>query len=208
MAWALTLVACAIVFGPRLILYMTPGWIILVFVGLMWVWPHMTAGVQSLVGAGIGGTAGLFLGGLLIAIPLRLFLGIPLMGGTIGCVVIAISYYAVTTSGNVWHAITHAVTEAVGAITPAHWVIAGVVIAGSIPVKCCIAWKRTHPALADDDDDDDFDDDPADTRLVLRLAPPRLSRAERKRAERAAADAANAAAWKAWGQDRGPRPPV
>jgi hypothetical protein len=208
MVWALTLLVCAIVYGPRLILYMTPGWIILVFVGLMWAWPHMTAGMQSFVGAAIGGTAGLFLGGLLFAIPLRLFLGIPIAAGTIGCVVLVICYYAVTTIGNVCHAITHTVSAAVGAISPIHWGAAGVGIAGFIVIESWKAWRRRVPRpLADDDDD--FDSDPTGTRLVLRLAPPRPpSRKERKRAERAEADAANEAAWKAWGKGIGPRPPL
>jgi hypothetical protein len=209
MVWALTLLICAVVYGPRLILYMTPGWIILVFVGLMWAWSHMTAGMQSLVGAAIGGTAGLFLGGLMIAIPLRLFLGIPVREGTIGCVVIAICYYAVSTIGNVWHTITYTVTAAVDAITPIHWGAVSVGITGLIVIESWKAWRRRVPRPLADDDDDDFDDDRNGTRLVLRLAPLRApSRAERKRAERAEAEAANAAAWEAWGKGNGPRPPL
>jgi len=199
MVWALTLVACAIVFSPRIIAYLVPGWVGLTCIGLLFFWPHMPDFARLAVMWGLGTLIGAFL----FAIPARLVLGIPIAAGTIGFAVLGVIGEAAEIIGKMWDGIT----STVGTITPAHWVIAGVVIAGSILAKCCIAWKQTHPALVDDDDDD-FDDDQPDTRLVLRLAPPRLSRAERKRAERAAAEAANAKAWEAWGKGNGPRPPL
>jgi len=209
MVLTLTLLICAIIYVPRLILHMTPGWLVLVFVGLMWAWPHMTPWMQSLVGAGIGGTIGLLLGGLMIAIPLRLFLGVPIREGTIGCVVIAIGYYAVTTVGKVWHIITSAVGAAVGGIPTYHWVIAACALVGVILAECWKAWQRAHPPQADDDDDD-FDDDPTDSRPVLRLASLRApSRADRKAAAiYAEIERKNklSDAWAAWEAGRGPRP--
>jgi hypothetical protein len=213
MVWALTLLVCALVYGPRLILYMTPGWIVLVFVGLMWAWPHMTAEMRSFVSAAIGGTAGLFLGGLVIAIPLRLFLGIPVREGTIGCVLLVVCYYVVTTIGNVWHAATHTVTVAVGAISPVHWGAAGVGITGLIVIGSWRTWRGRVPRPRADEDDDDFDDyfdhHRTDTRPVLRPAPPRLSRAERRAAAIYAGierKAKVSAAWEAWYSGRGPAP--
>jgi hypothetical protein len=149
---------------------------------------------------------GTLIGAFLCAIPFWLFLDIPIAAGTIGCIVIVLCGEAAPIIAKAWHAIT----SAVGAITPVHWAAAGVGITGLILAESWKAWRRAYPPLADDDDDfDDFDDDPTDSRLLLRLSPPRPpTRAERKRAERAAADAANAAAWKAWGKGIGPRPPL
>jgi hypothetical protein len=200
MVWALTLIACVIVFSPRIIAYLIPGWVGLSVIGLLIFWPHTPEWMHSVVAWGIGALLAAFL----IAIPLRLFLGIPIMAGTIGLAVLGLVGEAAQIIGKVWDGIT----SAVGAITPAQWVIAGVVIAGSILVKCCIAWKQTHPPLADDDDDD-FDDDPTDTPPVIRPAPPRLSRAERKAAAIYAEierKAKVSAAWEAWYSGRGPGP--
>ncbi len=198
MIWAVTLAICIIVFSPRIIAYLVPGWIGLTVIGLIILWPHMPEWMHSVVVWCIGTLIGAFL----CAIPLCLFLGIPLMAGTIGFAVLGLIGEGAQIIGKVWHAIT----SAVGAITPVHWAAGGVGVAGLVLVECWKAWRRRVPRPLADDDDDDFDDDPTDTQPVLRLAPPRLSRAERKQAERPEAEAANAAAWKAWGEGKGPRP--
>lgn len=204
MIWALTFVACIIVFSPRIIAYLVPGWVGLAVIGLVYFWPHMPDLSRSAVIWSIG----FLIAAFLFAIVARLVLGIPVAGGMIGCVVLAICYYGVTTIDKLWHAATHAVTSAVGAITLAHWTIAGVMVAALILVECWKAWRRAYPLLVDDDDDD-WDDDPTDTPPMMPPAPPRISRAERKAAaiyaeiERKAKVSAE---WEAWYSGRGPRP--
>jgi hypothetical protein len=189
------------IFGLRLIAYLIPAWVGLTVIGLMIFGPHMPEWMQSIVVWGIGTLIGAFL----CAIPFWLFLDIPIAAGTIGCLVIVLCGEVAPIIAKAWHAIT----SAVGAISPIHWGAAGVGIAGFIVIESWKAWRRRVPRQWADDDDDDFDDDSTDTRLVLRLAPPRPpTRAERKRAERAEAEAANEAAWKAWGKGNGPRPPL
>jgi hypothetical protein len=167
-----TLLICAIVFAPRIIAYLVPGWAVLTCISLLFFWPLTPEWMHSVVAWGIGTLIGAFL----FAIAARLFLGVPIMAGTIGFAALGLIGEAAQIIAKTWHAITWAV----GAITPAHWIFAGGVMVGTILVECWKAWKRTHPPLADDDDDD-FDDDPTDNRLVLRLGPLRApSRAERK----------------------------
>ena len=188
------------IFGLRLIAYLIPAWVGLTVIGLMIFWPHMPEWMQSIVVWGIGTVIGAFL----CAIPFWLFLDIPIAAGTIGCLVIVLCGEAAPIIAKAWHAIT----SAVGAISPVHWAAAGVGITGLILAECWKARRRAYPPMADDDDDD-FDKDQTDNRLVLRLALPRPpSRKERKRAERAEAEASNEAAWKAWGKGLGPRPPL
>ena len=202
MIWALTLLIGAIVFSPRVIAYLVPVRVGLTCIGLLFFWPHTPEWMHSLVAWGIGTLIGSFL----FAIAARLFLGVPIMAGTIGFAAIGLIGEAAPIIGKVWHAVTHTVTAAIGAITPAHWVIAGGVIVGLILVECWKARCRRVPHPLTDDDDDD----PTDTRLVLRLAPLRApSRAERKAAAIYAEierKAKLSAAWQAWHDGRGPRP--
>ena len=201
MVWALTLLVCLIVFSPRIIAYLIPGWIGLSVIGLMVFWPHMPDFARSVV----MWSTGTLLAAFLFAIPLRLVLGIPIAAGTIGCVALVICYNAFTIVGKVWHAITHAVTAAIGAITPTHWAAAGIGIVGLILVECWKEWRRQHPRPIAA-----VHDDPTDNRVVLRPAPQRrLSRAERKQAAIYAEIERKvkvSAAFQAWFDGRGPRP--
>jgi hypothetical protein len=191
------------VFGLRLIVYLIPGSIGVAVIGLMIFWPHMAGWMQSVVTWCIIHMVVAFV----CAIPFGLLLDVPIAAGTIGCLVIVLCGEAAPIVGKVWRAITHAVTAAVDGIPTHHWVIAGLVIVGSIIVECWKAWRRAYPPLADDDDD--FEDEPTASRLSLRLAPPRLSRAERKQAAIYAEIERKSklcAAWEAWYSNRGPRP--
>jgi hypothetical protein len=193
------------IFGLRLIAYLIPAWVGLTVIGLMIFGPHMPEWMQSIVVWGIGTLIGAFL----CAIPIWLFLDIPIAAGTIGCLVIVLCGEAAPIIARTWHAIT----SAVGAISPIHWGTAGVGITGLIVIGSWRAWRGRVPRPRADEDDDDFDDYFDDHRThirpVMRPAPPRLSRAERKAAAIYAEierKAKVSAAWEAWYSGRGPGP--